>query len=65
MNRFPKHLPIACLVLVLIFIILGLSLRTNYSVNRSIIIAAETAAIHEYVRDLKKWPDGEPHHRLI
>jgi hypothetical protein len=39
---------------------IGLFLPTNYSVNRSIIIDAKPAAIHEYVGDLKKWREWEP-----
>jgi ribosome-associated toxin RatA of RatAB toxin-antitoxin module len=60
MSKFFKALSLAFLVLILIVIIVGLFLPTNYSVNRSIIIDAKPAAIHEYVGDLKKWPEWEP-----
>ncbi len=60
MSKFFKVLSIAFLLLILIVIIIGIFLPTNYSVNRSIIIDAKPAAIHEYVGDLKKWREWEP-----
>ena len=60
MSKFFKALSIAFFVLILIVIIIGLFLPTNYSVNRSIMIDAKPAAIHEYVGDVKKWHEWEP-----
>lgn len=60
MTKFVKVFLLVFLLLILIVIIVGLFLPTNYIVNKSIIIDAKPAAIHEYVGDLKKWPDWEP-----
>ena len=60
MSKFFKALSVTLLLLILIVIIIGLFLPPNYTVNRSIIIDAKPAAIHEYVGDLKKWREWEP-----
>lgn len=47
-------------ILVVVFIIAGLLLPTTYSVQRSIVIDATPAEIHEYVGDLDNWGEWEP-----
>jgi len=41
-------------------IIVGLFLPSNYMVTRTVEISATPDQIHEYVGDLKRWPEWSP-----
>ena len=55
-----KKILIALAALVLILVVLGLVLPADYSVSRSVVIAAEPGRVHELVGDLKRWPEWTP-----
>ena len=48
------------IVLIVVVVVVGLFLPTSYTVERSIIIDATPAEIHQYVGDLNKWENWEP-----
>ena len=58
--KILKTLLSIVIVLIVIVVVVGLFLPTSYTVERSIVIDAPPAKIHEYVGDLKKWSDWEP-----
>lgn len=45
---------------IVLFGVIGLFLPAEYSVERSVLIAASPAQIHELVDDLTRWPDWMP-----
>jgi len=47
-------------ILIVVLVVVGLFLPTSYTVERSIVIDAPPAQIHEYVGDLKNWDAWEP-----
>lgn len=47
-------------ILIVILVVVGLFLPTSYTVERSIVIDAPAAQIHEYVGDLNNWDAWEP-----
>ena len=47
-------------VIIVVVVVVGLFLPTSYTVERSIVIDAPPAQIHEYVGDLNKWDAWEP-----
>ena len=55
-----KKILIALLVLVVLVIVLGLFLPTQYEVSRSIAIDAPRTKVHVLVGDLKRWDDWTP-----
>ena len=61
-----KKLGLALAVLIVLFIVVGLFLPTQYTVTRTQMIQAKPAAIHTHVNDLTKWEawtpwkDGDP-----
>ncbi|MEE8105983.1 MAG: SRPBCC family protein [Planctomycetota bacterium] len=55
-NRFL----IASLIAVALLVLVGVFLSQDYTVTRSIVIDAAPSAIHEYVGDLKRWPEWGP-----
>ena len=46
--------------MIVILVVVGLFLPTSYTVERSIVIDAPSAQIHEYVGDLNNWDAWEP-----
>ena len=58
--RVLKVIGAVIVILIVIFVIAGLLLPSTYSVERSIVIDATPAEIHEYVGDLNKWEEWEP-----
>jgi hypothetical protein len=55
-NRFL----IAGVVAIVLLVVVGAFLPSEYSVSRSIVIDAKPSAIHELVGDLKRWPEWGP-----
>ena len=61
-----KKLGLALAVLIVLFIVAGLFLPTQYTVTRTQVIQAKPSAIHVHVNDLTKWDawapwkDGDP-----
>lgn len=52
---------ISFIILLLIILgIVGYMLPTKYSVSKTITISANSALIHDYVGDLKRWPSWTP-----
>lgn len=54
-----KQLLIVLLVLVLVFVVVGLLLPTEYAVAVETTIEAPPEKIHAYVGDLKRWPEWD------
>ena len=50
----------AIVVIIVVVVVVGLFLPTSYTVERSIVIDAPVAQIHEYVGDLDRWAAWEP-----
>ena len=48
------------IVLIVVLVVVGLFLPTSYTVERSIVIDAQPAQIHKYIRDLNQWNTWEP-----
>lgn len=57
-----KKLLIGLLVAIVVLLLVGLFLPTEYSVERETTIQAPPAEVHEYVGDLRKWPEWAPWH---
>ena len=55
MKTWIKRIGIVLASIILLAIIFGLFLPTEYSLNRSILIHAKSEVIHAYVGDLTKW----------
>ena len=55
-----KKLLIVMLVLLLVFVVVGLLLPTEYAVAAETTIDAPPEEVHEYVGDLKRWPEWDP-----
>lgn len=60
MKRFFIFLGLTVLALFGIFAAIGLSLPNDYRVERTIVISAETPAVHAFVGDLKQWDAWTP-----
>ncbi len=58
--KILKTLLSIIIVLIVIVVVVGLFLPTSYTVERSIVIDAPPAKIHEYVGDLNNWSSWEP-----
>lgn len=58
--KILKALLSIIIILIVIVVVVGLFLPTSYTVERSIVIDAPPAKIHEYVGDLNKWETWEP-----
>lgn len=57
-----KKILIGLVLLIVVVIGVGFVLPTDYAVAKSMTIQAEPAAVHEYVGELKKWPEWAPWH---
>ena len=55
-----KKLGLALALLIVLFIVVGLFLPTQYTVTRTQMIQAKTSAIHTHVNDLTKWEAWAP-----
>jgi hypothetical protein len=55
-----KKIVIVLVLLVVLLLGVGLVLPTDYALARSLTIEADAAAVHEYVGDLKNWPEWIP-----
>ena len=60
MNIWVRRLVIPLLVIIVLGVIVGLLLPTDYSLSRSLIIKAKPESIHFYVGDLSKWDVWAP-----
>lgn len=60
MRKLIKWVAAIAALLVIAFIGIGLVLPSTYLVERSVVIAADAPAIHEYVGDLRRWPEWTP-----
>lgn len=58
--KIVKWLAIIIAVIVVLFIIIGFTLPKDYSVERSVVIQAEPAAIHTLVGELRAWEEWTP-----
>ncbi len=58
--KIVKWLGIIVVVVVVVFILVGFSLPKDYSVERSVVIRAEPAAIHTLVGELRSWDRWTP-----
>ena len=58
--KILKTILSAIIVLIVVVVVIGLFLPTSYTVERSIVIDAPPAKIHEYVGDLNNWDAWEP-----
>ena len=58
--KILKTLLSIVIILIVIVVVVGLFLPTSYTVERSIVIDAPPAKIHEYVGDLNNWDSWEP-----
>lgn len=55
-----KKILVGLAILLLIIVVLGLSLPSEYEVSRSIIIDSPPGKVHEYTNNLLKWPKWSP-----
>ena len=55
-----KIIGLMIVTVVLVLVIVGLFLPTNYAVSRSVVISSEASHVHEYVNNLEKWEAWEP-----
>ena len=55
-----KKILLALLILLVLFVVIGVSLPNNYEVSRSIVINGSKAEIHKYVGDLSNWGEWSP-----
>jgi len=55
-----KWVGIIVLLLIVLFVVIGLLLPSEFNVQRSVVIDAEPAKIHILVGDLKRWAEWEP-----
>ena len=58
--KILKWLAIIIAVLVVLFVLIGFTLPKDYSVERSVVIKAEPAAVHTLVGELKAWDQWTP-----
>lgn len=58
--KFLKTFLLAVFVILILIVVVGLFLPTNYEVERSIVIKAGPEKVHEYVGDLNKWEEWAP-----
>jgi len=58
--KLIKRIGLGLGLLLIIFVVVGLILPTEYQVERSILIQADTAQVHQYVGDLTKWASWSP-----
>ena len=60
MGKWLKRIGIALGVLVVLAVVVGLLLPSEYSVERSVTIGADPERIHGFVGDLERWPEWTP-----
>ena len=60
MKRALKRIAIVLLILVMLVVVIGLALPTQYEVSRSIVIQAPRERVHALIADLSNWPQWEP-----
>jgi hypothetical protein len=58
--KIVKWLAIILAVLIVLFVLVGLTLPKDYNVERSVVIQAEPAVIHTLVGDLNAWEQWTP-----
>lgn len=58
--RILKWAGFVVIAVLVLFLTIGFLLPREYSVERSIVIAAPPAAIHEVVGNLEEWPHWQP-----
>ncbi len=58
--KIVKWLAIIIAVVVVMFVLIGFMLPKGYSVERSVVIEADPAAIHTLVGDLRAWEQWTP-----
>jgi hypothetical protein len=55
-----KWVGIIVLLVIVLFVVIGLLLPSEFNVQRSVVINAEPEKIHLLVGDLERWPEWEP-----
>lgn len=55
-----KKLLLGVVILLLVLLLVGLVLPTDYAVSRSVVITADPGKVHRYVADLKLWEEWTP-----
>ena len=55
-----KRVGLGVLLATLVVVVVGLFLPRTYTVERSIVIAAPQATVHEFCEDLEQWPSWTP-----
>ncbi len=59
-RNYKEKFGLALAILIVLFIVVGLFLPTQYTVTRTQVIQAKPAAIHVHVNDLTKWDAWAP-----
>ncbi len=60
MKCWMRRIGVLLISAIIVFVVGGMMLPTEYSLSRDIEIQAKPEAIHEYVGDLKKWDAWAP-----
>lgn len=55
-----KKLVFGLVALLIVLLLVGLVLPTDYTVSRSVVITADVAKVHGFVGDLKRWEEWTP-----
>lgn len=59
-----KYIGLIAIAIIVLLFSVGFYLSPEFNVEQSVIIQAETDAIHPYVNDLKQWPKWTPWQEL-